>query len=131
MGCSLRSEQFGAEPTLPRERHVDYECRRTRQIDRVAGVGLASHERQRDRAVIGRDDDRAELADDLLAEFELGPRLDRLAEPQAQQAPVRLAAVIEPGDGLLADVTTLREGHRALVEARLLGDDALVEVDAV
>ena len=67
----------------------------------------------------------------LLAELQRGARLDRRAEPQAAQVAVRLAAVEEPRDGLLADVAALGEGDGALVEAGLLGDHAVVEVDAV
>ena len=52
-------------------------------------------------------------------------------QPQAAQVAVRLAAVVQPRDRLLADVAALRERHRALVEAGLLGDHGVVEVDAV
>jgi hypothetical protein len=38
---------------------------------------------------------------------------------------------VQPGDGLLADVAALGEADGALVEPRLLGDDRVVEVDAV
>jgi len=44
---------------------------------------------------------------------------------------VGLAAVVQAGDGLLPDVAALGEAHRALVEAGLLRDDRVVEVDAV
>jgi hypothetical protein len=44
---------------------------------------------------------------------------------------VRLALVEEAGDRFLADVAALREADGALVESRLLGDDGVVEVDAV
>src|SRR5437588_1742962 len=45
--------------------------------------------------------------------------------------PVRLAAVVEPRDGLLPDVAALREGHRALVQSGLLRDHGVVQVDSV
>jgi hypothetical protein len=44
---------------------------------------------------------------------------------------VRLAAVVQPRDGLLADVAALRERDRALVEPGLLRDHRVVEVDPV
>jgi hypothetical protein len=44
---------------------------------------------------------------------------------------IGLAAVVQAGDGLLPDVAALREAHGALVEAGLLRDDRVVEVDAV
>ena len=44
---------------------------------------------------------------------------------------VGLAPVVEPRHCLLADVAALREAHRALVEAGLLGDRALVDVHPV
>ena len=44
---------------------------------------------------------------------------------------VGLAPVVQPRHGLLTDVAALREAHRALVEARLLGDRALVDVHPV
>src|SRR3954453_8029393 len=100
MGCSLRSGLLVLEPTLPRERDVDDERRRTVQIDRVTGVGLATHKRKLDRSVIGRDYHRPQIANHFLAQLELGPRLDRLAQAQAEQAAVGLAAVVEPGDRL-------------------------------
>ena len=39
-------------------------------------------------------------------------------QPQAAQVPVRLTAVVQPRDRLLADVAPLRERHRALVQVR-------------
>ena len=42
----------------------------------------------------------------------------RLAQPQPAQVAVRLALVVQPGDGLLAHVAALGEAHRALVQAR-------------
>jgi hypothetical protein len=45
--------------------------------------------------------------------------------------PVRLAPVVETRDRFLAHVATLGERHRALVEAGLLGDHGVVEVDPV
>jgi len=38
---------------------------------------------------------------------------------------------VQAGDGLLADVAALGEAHGAVVEPGLLGDDRVVEVDAV
>ena len=52
-------------------------------------------------------------------------------EAQSAQVAVRLALVVQARDGLLAHVAALREGHRPLVEAGLLRDDRVVEVDAV
>ena len=40
------------------------------------------------------------------------------------------ALPVEARDGLLADVAALREGHRALVQPRLLGHRVLAELDA-
>jgi len=44
---------------------------------------------------------------------------------------VGLALVEQARDGLLPDVAALGEADRSLVEARLLGDDGVVQVDAV
>ena len=44
---------------------------------------------------------------------------------------VRLAAPVQPRDGLLTDVAALREADRAVVEAGLLRDRRVVEVDPV
>ena len=52
-------------------------------------------------------------------------------QAQAAQAAVGLAAVEEPGHGLLADVAALGERDRARVEVSLLGDDRVVEIDSV
>ena len=46
------------------------------------------------------------------------------------QAPVRLAAVVQARDRLLARVAALREADRALDQARLGGQDAVVELAA-
>ena len=59
------------------------------------------------------------------------PARDRRRQPQAAQVAVGLAPVEQPRDGLLADVAALREAHGALVEAGLLRDRRVVEVDAV
>src|SRR5215218_7940974 len=101
--------------------------------DRHGGPGLclAAHERESDRTVQGGDGGARHAADLLLAEDQRGAGRHRRAEPQPAQVAVGLAAVEEPRDGLLADVAPLRERHGALVEARLLGDDAVVEVHAV
>ena len=42
-----------------------------------------------------------------------------------------LAAVVEPGDGLLADITALGERDRARIQAGLLRDHRVVEVGSV
>ena len=55
----------------------------------------------------------------------------RAAQPQPAQVAVRLAAEVQPRDGLLADVAALLERHRARVQAGLLRDHGVVEVDAV
>ena len=52
-------------------------------------------------------------------------------QAQAAQMAVGPAPVVETRDRLLADVAALREAHRALVQPRLLGDRALVDVHAV
>ena len=41
-----------------------------------------------------------------------------------------MTAVVEPRDGLLARIAALREADRALLEARLGGHDAIVELAA-
>ncbi len=64
-------------------------------------------------------------------EREFIARLRRAAKPQAAEVAIGLAAVVQPRDRLLADVAALRERDRAFVEAGLLGDHAVVEVDAV
>ena len=56
-----------------------------------------------------------------------GAALDRLGQPQPAQVAVRLAAPVQPRDGLLADVAALREAHGAVVEPGLLGDRRVVE----
>ena len=71
------------------------------------------------------------VPDLALAESQREPRSRRPGEPQPAQVAVRPALVEEPRDGLLADVTALREAHRALVQPGLLGDHRVVEVDAV
>ena len=85
---------------------------------RVAGRGLAAHERERDRAERGGDERARQPPDDALAEAQLGAGGHRLGQPQAAQVAVGLAAVEQPRDGLLADVAALREAHGAGVEAR-------------
>ena len=70
-------------------------------------------------------------ADGALAQAQLRPRLDGRAQAQAAQMPIGLALVVEACDRLLADIAALCEAHRALVQAPLLGDDGLVEVDPV
>ncbi len=55
----------------------------------------------------------------------------RGGQAQPAQVAVRLAAVEQPRDGLLADVTALGERDRAVVEAGLLRDHRVVEVDPV
>src|SRR4051794_39724814 len=115
------------------ERQLDDLGARRRALDRepIARRRLPAHERQRDRPEARRDDHGAEPADGLLAELQLrAGRLGR-AQPQAAQVAVRLAAVVQARDGLLADVAALAERHGALVEPGLLRDDRLVEVDAV
>ena len=97
-----------------------------------ARLGLAAHQRQRDRAEPGRVDDRADPPDLALAERAAASPARRPArEAQPAQVAVRLALVVQARDGLLADVAALREAHRALVEAGLLRDRRVVEVDAV
>ena len=87
--------------------------------------------RERDRAEGGGDDARPDDGDDLAVAAQLGPGGQRRVRAQPEQPAVGLAPVEEPRDGLLADVAALLEVHGALVEPRLLGDDAVVEVDAV
>ncbi len=58
------------------------------------------------------------------------PRSAGSRQAQAAQVAVRLALVVQPGDGLLADVAALREAHGALVDAGLLGDRVAVHVEA-
>ena len=49
---------------------------------------------------------------------------DRRRQHRSPQVAVGLAPVVQARHGLLADVAALREAHRALVEAGLLGDHA-------
>jgi len=44
---------------------------------------------------------------------------------------VGLAAVVQPGHRLLADVAALGERHGSLIESGLLRDHAVVKIDAV
>ncbi len=95
-------------------------------------LGLAAHERERDRPVGLGDDGGAEDADRTLAEPDLRPGRRRRRETQPAQVPVRPAAMEQPGHGLLPDVAALGEGDGPFVQTRLLGDDAArVEVDPV
>src|SRR5260370_26928675 len=52
-------------------------------------------------------------------------------ELESAQVAVRLAAIVEPGHRLLAHIAALAERHRALVEPSLLGDNRVVEVQAI
>ena len=117
----------------PREGEVLHLGRRAGVADGdgVAGRGLPPHERERDRAVGGGDRDARQAADLLLAEPQHGSGGDRLGQAEAAQVAVRLAPVVEAGDRLLPDVAALAERHGALVEAGLLRDHAVIEVDAV
>src|SRR3954454_11884471 len=130
MGSSLPGLDLYSR-NLARERDVHDEPRGAVRGHRVPRAGFAAHKREPDRSVLGGDDHRTEPADDLLAEVQLGARRRRLAQPQPEQAAVRLAPVVEPRDRLLPDVAALGERDGALVEARFLGDDRVVEVDAV
>src|SRR6185312_7550854 len=121
-GCAV-----GTRP----ERQLDDRGAGLPGAQRRAGLGLAAHDRERDRAVRRRDDDASEPADGLSVEDQLRVAGDRSRQPQAAQAAVRLALVIEARDGLLADVAALLERDRALVEAGLLRDRRVVQVDAV
>src|SRR5215217_3668779 len=88
----------------------------------VAGDGLAAHERQRDRPMHGGDHRGPQPADLLLAPPQDRAHRHRRGEPQPAEVAVRLAAVVQPRDGLLPHVAALGEGHRALVEPGLLRD---------
>src|SRR3954454_15675509 len=116
---------------LAPERNVDDETSGAVDGDRIPGSGLAADERQADRPELRRDDRRPEPPHHLLAEAQLASGGRRLAQAQAEQAAVGLAAVVEARNGLLADVAALGERHGALVEARLLGDHAVIQVEPV
>ncbi len=94
--------------------------------DGCARLCLATHERQSDRAERGGDDGAAQAPDRPLAERQRRARLGRLGQPQAAQMAVGLALVVQARHRLLADIAALGEAHRALVEARLLGNRGLV-----
>ena len=59
---------------------------------------------------------------------ELGLRLGRLLEREHTEAAVRVAAIVEAGDRLLARVAALREADGALGQAGLGGKDAVVDL---
>ena len=68
-------------------------------------------------------------ADDLALVDELGVRTRRLAlELEHPQAAVGVAAVVQPRDRLLARIAALREADRPLGQARLGGQDAVVDL---
>src|SRR5207245_2357788 len=85
-----------------------------------ARLRLAAQDRQGDRAVEGGDAAAADSAGLLLAKRERRAGRCRGAEPQAAQAAVGLALVVEAGDGLLADVAALAEADRGLDDAGLV-----------
>ena len=58
-----------------------------------------------------------------------GERPGERGEPQAAEVAIGLALVVQARDGLLADVAALGEADGALVEAGLLWDHAVIEVD--
>ena len=72
-----------------------------------------------------------EPSDHAVAEHELGSDRRGIAQPQAAQLAVGLAAVEQPRDRLLADVAALLKRDGAVVEAGLLRDHAVIEVDPV
>src|ERR1700729_1299359 len=99
--------------------------------DGCARLCLATYERQSDWAEPGGEDGAAQAPNRPLAKRQHRARLGRLRQAQASQATVRFALVEEPRHRLLTYVATLGEAHCALIQARLLGDRALVEVDPV
>ena len=97
---------------------------------RVAGRGLAAHDRQADRPERG-ETTRCRCGRPRARRAAAACRRDRRREPQPAQVAVGLALVVQAGDGLLADVAALGEADGPVVEAGFLGDDGLVELDAV
>ena len=74
---------------------------------------------------------RARHATDYLAvQRQLGVVDGQLAafEREHAEPTVRVPAVVEPRDGLLAGVAALREAYRPVLETRLGGHDAIVEL---
>ena len=67
-----------------------------------------------------------DTSDDLFAVADLVARLGAL-DLEHLQAPVDLAAVVQPGDRLLARIAALRERDVRLVEARLGREDRVVD----
>src|SRR5262245_18926308 len=90
--------------------------------DRCSRLGLPAADRQRDRAARGGADRRTHPAQLTLAQPERVAGGDLGREPQPAKAAVGLSLVLQPGDGLLADVAALSEADRALVDPGLLGD---------
>jgi DNA polymerase-3 subunit epsilon len=112
----------------------------TAGVQRVNGSSMTSavtpssptpHEREPDRAERRRAGGTRDLTDLSIAEEQAVSGCAAAGHPQPPQEAVRLAAVIQPRDRLLADVAPLRERHRALVEACLLRDHRVVQIDAV
>ena len=95
------------------------------------GLGLAPHERERDRAERAGRRRRSRAADRAPASVQLLARCSPARRAAARADGGWAAPVIEARDRLLADVAALREAHRALVQAGLLGDRGLVDVDPV
>ena len=95
-----------------------------RRRRREPGRRLAADERQRDRPEPGETTALPTRPTAARRSRARRPAATGAAQPQPPQLTVRLAAVVQPRDRLLADVAALRERHRALVEPGLLGDHA-------
>ena len=110
-----------------RERQLEH-LRASRRARRRSRRCPARPRGARARARSGRAQGRATALpswpDGALAEQQLLARGRRLGQAQPAQVAVGLALVVQARDRLLADVAALREAHRALVQPRLLGDDA-------
>src|SRR3954451_853997 len=105
------------------ERQVDNLCRNAifTYGQLVARLRLPPHDRQRDRAVRRGHAEAAHRADLLLAQAQGVSGRHRAGEAEAAQAPVRAPAVVEAGDGLLADVAALGEADGGVDDAGLGG----------
>ena len=129
----IRSRLSGpARPALRRRAARRPRRRRTAPSDDECAVGASRRtQRERDRAEARGHRGARDLAGGALLVGDLHPRGDGLGRQQPAEPAVRLAAVEEPRDRLLADVAALRERDGALVEPGLLRNHRVVEIDAI